>query len=261
MFTTPAVNVHFNGRKSMNTNGAVFYAGPSNLDGAPIIGVITGLDSASKNIKTRDMLQTFILLRDTAPHLAIKNGADVSICGDCKHRYHAATETTSEKKRACYVLVHNAPLSVWKCYQRGNYNTLDYSRISDRQLRLGSYGDPAAIPLKIWNKLKKATGIAQHTGYTHQWQSMPEYGALCMASVDSPQEFQAARLLGLRTFRVRHKHEQLLPGEFICPASLEGNHKTTCDHCGLCNGAESKTDRTPVIYAHGAVGINFLPAI
>lgn len=245
----------------MNENGAIFYDGPSQLDGVPIIGIVTGLKKSSKNPKTHWMLQTFILLRDTAPHLAIKNGADVSICGDCKHRYHAATETDPEKKRSCYVLVHNSPLSVWRCYQKGNYGALDYSKIAGKQLRLGSYGDPAAIPLQVWEKLKKATGITQHTGYTHQWESMPEYGTLCMASVDSPQEFKAARLLGLRTFRVRSKTESLLPGEFVCPASEEGHHKTTCDHCGLCNGAESKTDRTPVIYAHGAVGINFLPAI
>jgi hypothetical protein len=241
----------------MNTNGAIFYEGPSNIDGVQIVGVITGLDSASKNSKTRDMLQTFILLRNTAPNIAIKNGEDISICGGCKHRFHAATDTEPERKRACYVIVHQAPLSVWRCYKRGNYGALDYSIIAGRQLRLGSYGDPAAIPLAVWNELKTATGIAAHTGYTHQWQNKPEYGALCMASVDSEKEFDAARLLGLRTFRVRSKTESLLPGEFVCPASEEGHHRTTCDHCGLCNGLESKTDRTPVIFAHGAFAVNF----
>ena len=57
----------------------IIYSGPSELDGAPIIVVAT---FASKNSKTGDMVQVWIMRADIAPHLAKHSGADSSICGD-----------------------------------------------------------------------------------------------------------------------------------------------------------------------------------
>ena len=242
----------------MNENGAIFYDGPSQLDGVPIIGIVTGLKKPSKNIKTDWMLQTWILLRDIAPNIASKNGADISICGTCKHRYIPPSEKKPARKRSCYVIVHQAPLSVWKCYRKGNYSQLNYNDVKGKQLRLGSYGDPAAIPLNVWEKLKKAAEVSSHTGYTHQWKVYPEYGSLCMASVDNAKERNEARSLGLRTFRVRRENQRINKKmEFVCPASEEGSKKTTCEKCGLCNGLESKTNKSPVIIAHGSFAVNF----
>jgi hypothetical protein len=38
-------------------NGAILYRGPSLLDGAPIVAIVTGLASTSANAKTGAMLQ------------------------------------------------------------------------------------------------------------------------------------------------------------------------------------------------------------
>ena len=66
--------------------GVVLYNGPSLIDGAPIIAIACRITEASENSKTGAMIQTFILRRDIAPHLALKTGADSSVCGDCPLR-------------------------------------------------------------------------------------------------------------------------------------------------------------------------------
>jgi hypothetical protein len=57
------------------------WEGPSELDGAPIMLLLTGLAKSSKNAKTGDLLQTWILRSDVAPHVAVKTGQDSSVCG------------------------------------------------------------------------------------------------------------------------------------------------------------------------------------
>jgi len=66
-------------------NGVIVYEGPSELDGEPIVVIVTGLRK-SDNTKTGDMLQLWILLQNKLPCDAAKQGLDSSICGDCKHR-------------------------------------------------------------------------------------------------------------------------------------------------------------------------------
>jgi hypothetical protein len=92
-------------------NGLVLYRGPSQLDGAPIIVVATGIAGASRNAKTGDLIQTWILREDISPTEAVKTGADASICGTCPHR-----GTISEGKnigRSCYVTSGNHIIAVF----------------------------------------------------------------------------------------------------------------------------------------------------
>ena len=86
-------------------NGAVIFRGPSRINGAEIVVIVTGLERASDNVKTGDMLQTWILLEDTAPHVAVKQGLDVGICGGCPHRGKLNRETGLWEDRTCYVTV------------------------------------------------------------------------------------------------------------------------------------------------------------
>ena len=68
-------------------NGYILYEGQSMIDGVDIVVIATGFDKASGNSKTGgDMIQTFILVKDTDPREANKLGLDYSICGDCKLR-------------------------------------------------------------------------------------------------------------------------------------------------------------------------------
>jgi hypothetical protein len=45
----------------MTPNSVIFYRGPSQLTGDPIVAVLTGLVTRSSNAKTGPMLQTWIL--------------------------------------------------------------------------------------------------------------------------------------------------------------------------------------------------------
>lgn len=232
---------------------AVIYRGPSMLDGKPIIVIASGLGAASKNSKTGNLVQTWILAANIEPHKAIHTGEDSSVCGSCKHRGYI-DDTGKNKERSCYVIEHQAPLSVYRAEQRGNIpeikpSTLD---LTGRIVRLGSYGDPAAVPVTVWNEL--ISTAAGHTGYTHQWrglQGLGMYGALLMASVDNLLEQKEAVANGWRTFRVRTSLETSAVREVTCPASKEAGQKLTCETCKACNGNYTNRKGNISIFAHG----------
>lgn len=235
-------------------NGVIMYQGPSIIDGAPIVVIATGLRGKSRNAKTGDMVQTFILRADVDPQDATHSGADASICGDCPHR--GRIEGGRNVGRSCYVTVWQAPKAIWQAFQRGIYPTAAPEEIAalfaGRMVRLGAYGDPGAVPVTVWQSaLAQASGW---TGYTHQWRTAPRaLASLCMASVETDAQARAARLQGWRTFRVRAEGQPLAPKlEFICPASDEAGKKTDCATCRACMGTAGKAKASPVIVAHGA---------
>lgn len=235
---------------------AVIYRGPSMLDGAPIVVVATGLAKASGNTKTGDLIQTWIIREDVSPVDAIHSGDDASVCGACPHR--GTIVDGRNKGRSCYVTVHNAPLSVWKAYHRGIYPSVPPEALAalfkGRRVRLGSYGDPAAVPFWVWSE---ALSEADHwTGYTHQWRSCPpEFGRYVMASCDTPDDYIQAKAMGYRTFRVRLPDEALNKREVVCPASKEAGYKTTCALCVACGGTGAKAKADIAIIAHGSAAI------
>lgn len=224
------------------------------LDGAPIVAIAVGLAKASSNRKTGGMLQTYILRSDVDPVRAIKQLKDSSICGDCVHR------GSQGKGRTCYVQVGQGPLGVYRAFKRGRYPEIPNSEIKTladagmgRLVRLGTYGDPAAVPAGIWRSI--LFGAKGHTGYTHQWKRAPDLKGLCMASVDSEIQALWARSLGWRTFRVAlPHHDARIAGEAICPASAEAGRKLTCERCLACGGADGRKGSI-VIAAHGGTAV------
>jgi hypothetical protein len=243
---------------SKTPNGAVIYTGPSRIDGAPIVVIVTGLSKASSNTKTDDMVQSWILRADMSPLDALRTKQDKSICGGCPHRPQSVgfkkvkgLLVATWFKRSCYVNVAQAPMAVWNAYKRGSYPTLSNNALSmataGRLVRLGSYGDPAAAPLSVWQAYTaQASGW---TGYTHQWKSerLRDVAALCQASVDSAEEAARARSLGLGYFRVAPIGSERLAGEEGCPASKELGNVASCATCKKCDGS----GRAVVIDAHG----------
>lgn len=235
-------------RTSKPTNaskGVIVYRGPSILPGyewAPIVAVLT---HETSNRKTGDMSQLWILHDGPlSPVEAVATGADAAVCGDCPHR-----GTT------CYVNVGQAPRAVWSGVQRGIYPDATPENlprvIAGRPVRLGAYGDPGALPLSV------IQSVTQHapawTGYTHQWRTRPDLKAYAMASVDNEWEAFDAQVQGWRTFRVALPGADMLPREFVCPASDEGGNTRQCVTCRACNGnpKASATQASPVIVIHG----------
>lgn len=238
--------------------GFVFYDGPSMLDGAPIVGIAI---LRSDNSKTGDMVQTYILRADQHPLDAIASGEDASICGDCMHRGDIATG----RKRTCYVNVGQSVASIFGAWTRGAYplvSPADGARmLADRVIRIGSYGDPAAIPAAHWRAL--IAHAAGHTGYSHQWRQAHAQALrdIVMASADSPRDRDIARAMGWRTFTVRTADQPLAAREIACPASPEGGNRRQCITCKACDGAGDNAARASVsIVVHGAMARHFVGA-
>jgi hypothetical protein len=223
----------------MNPNGRLLYLGPSMLDGAPIVAIATGFAAGSGNSKTGHMVQTWILRQDTPPHLAYKGPEGASVCGNCPHRIN----------QTCYVSWWQGPRSVWECWRHGaGYPPATPADFDNVDLRIGSAGDPAAVPVDVW--LQLLPRVRSHTGYTHQWRSprFASFMTFLQASCDKPEDHAAAKAAGWRTFTVLPVGAPDLPGTVHCAASAERGNKTTCQKCGLCNGRSADV----VITAHGS---------
>lgn len=225
--------------------GYVLWEGPSELDRiTPIVAIAT---SESDNTKTGPMWQVWILRQDVHPMQARTiASADEAICGDCKHRpAHLGT---------CYVNLAWAPAAVWRAYKDGKY-TSGMPITWGASVRLGAYGDPAAMPVSVLRRI--ITGARGWTGYTHQWRTCaPGLREYLMASVDTPREAAEAQAAGWRTFRVRTPDEHLGESEITCPASAEAGHRTTCAQCLLCMGTTQPAKHI-AIQVHGQTQIPF----
>ena len=233
---------------TMKKDGIILWQGKSLIDNQRIVCIATGLSIKSANTKTGSMIQTWIIRRDIDPMLARRLGEDKSVCGNCKHR----------EQSTCYVNLCHGPINIFKAFHDGKYShfqTEDIELFKNRSLRIGSYGDPAAVPFEIWNYL--SPHVKNFNGYTHQWKTCDQrLKHFCMASVDSIKgyynEYGEAKKRGWRTFRIRTADDdKIMEDEFICPASKEGGQKTVCEKCGACGGLSSTSRKNPVIILHG----------
>ena len=211
---------------------AILYNGPSLLDGEPIVMIAT---YSNRNTKTGRVVQTYILRSDINPLEASKTGADFSICGNCPMRGEVTTDPNRKiaKGRKCYVNLGQGVLIVFKSFLRGVYqegNPRDMGR--GRFVRVGTYGDPAAVPQRVWELLlSDADGF---TAYTHQKPWRPE---IAMQSADSHAEAVMHWKENRRTFRVIADLGELdKANETICPASKEAGRRVQCAECRLCAG-------------------------
>lgn len=251
--------------KTIKPRSSIIYNGPSLIDGSPIVVVAI---VKSGNVKTGDMIQTHIIRADMDPMLASKTGADQAICGNCKHRgtAHDNPAKKTAENRSCYVNLGQGPNQVFKAFVKGNYPQATPEQTQaigrSRMVRLGTYGDPAAVPQTVWDNLLMHS--AGHTGYTHQHDSNQSSAyTLAMYSADTPDEALKARSKGYRTFRVipvkqwhAHGKTTLMRNEILCPASKEAGYKSTCNTCKLCSGSTIKA-KSIAIVAHGATAKHF----
>ena len=224
-------------------NGIELYNGPSVLDGSPIIAILI---FKSMNAKTGDMMQLHIIRADMAPLEASKRKLDAAICGTCPHRHSVYG--------GCYVNIGQGPTVVYKTWKLGKYpayTSKHDSRISARKVRLGAYGDPAAVPYHV---LKHLTDTALgFTGYTHQLKHKnfdPRVLEFCQVSTDTGKQTEQAHKLKRGTFRVVTDKTQALPFESECMADSKG---LECRDCMKCDGTSNI-----FILVHGSRKNSFL---
>ena len=223
---------------------AIIYNGPSLLDDKPIVVIAT---YSNRNTKTGHVVQTYILRSDINPLEASKTGEDYSICGDCTMRGEVTTDPNRKqaKGRRCYVNLGQGVLIVWKAYKRGVYpmaqiikgNGFTINNIKDvgrgRFVRVGTYGDPAAVPPKVWEDL--LAECQTFTAYSHQSGWRPD---IAMQSADNRTQAVAHWKAGRRTFRVIADLGDLdKANEALCPASKEAGRRVQCTACKLCKGS------------------------
>ena len=230
-------------------NKAILYEGPSLIDGQPIVAIATYSD---KNTKTGLMVQTYILCQNIDPRDANKTGADFSICGTCPLKGIPTMDPKRKlaEKRKCYVRIDQGSLMVWKAYQNGSYpKTNNISELGrGRMVRLGTYGDPAAVPSYVWNQLlEDAIG---HTAYSHQNDIIPIDKKIFMGSADSLEHAKKFWSDNIRTFRVIQSLDEIQKNEILCPASKEAGRKSTCAKCKLCSGTSSNSKKSIAIVQH-----------
>lgn len=241
--------------------GMIIYRGPSLLDsvasrtgttieaGTPIV-VLATFGGTTTNVKTGNEIQTYIIRADMKPSEAIAGGHDGAICGDCIHR-----SVASGGSGTCYAhhVARRAGNSTYRQYTAGRSQGLDVSPFRGRVLRLGSYGDPAAVPFSAWQPLLDV--VAGWTGYTHQWrvcdQRLRDY---CMASCDNEDDLVAADAAGWRGYVVHpvgtpKPSPVLASGASIVPCP---SPRIKCESCLKCSGTGMGRRGHVSIQAHGA---------
>ena len=215
----------------------VVYRGPSAYHPDTIIRAVLVLRST--NSKTGNMAQLHILPDATPPHTAQQTGEDRAVCGACPLR--------PSINGGCYVVTCQGPLSVWRA-------TLSQpvagagevaGALLGRTLRLGAYGDPAALPPYVVAWLAGYVN-GRVTGYTHGWRARPDLRRYCMASVDAPDDRDEAHAAGWRTFRTHRPGGILDTDEIQCPSE-----RVSCAECLLCRGTTIGA-RSISIEVHGS---------
>jgi hypothetical protein len=193
--------------------GAIIYSGPSRIDGAPIVAIAVW---DSSNRKTGRMLQTYILRSDIDPRDANKYGEDYSICGTCDLKGDPTFDPDLKLAtgRKCYVVLGQGPTTVFKTFKRGGYP--DYTDPVLRRslgfkamVRIGTYGDGAAVPNGVWDDL--LNGAAGHTAYSHNGGDPRRY----MVSADSLGKAEDAWRSKYRTFRIVKDRHEIIKGQEI----------------------------------------------
>jgi hypothetical protein len=237
----------------------IIYEGPSEIDGKNIVAIMTGLTNSSKNSKTGNMPQVWIMCADIHPTEALRTGQDVTVCGNCPHRpMIQGDKALTKSSRSCYVNVMGIN-AVYKKYKNNEYPVADIQTLAQqlrgRKVRLGAYGEPSLIPLNVLDEL---LAHCESTGYTHRWrQCDTKYSKYLMASCDHSIDVLLATEMGYRTFFVQNigdfqdiKRQVNDTKLAICPASKEMGKKTQCHDCMVCSGTRTGLKSHVTIMIH-----------
>jgi hypothetical protein len=247
-------------KKKLPRIGFILYEGPSELGGGDIICIVT---LKSSNRKTGNMAQVWILPKGVTPDKAVRKVMNFSACGTCALQGKWDKDKKQVVNRVCYVNLGQAPRSIYRSYKRGRYPVYDRQRdevfLSKRDIRLGAYGDPAALPLNLVTYL--ATVGTGWTGYSHQlfWIDRSRADVLAkyvMVSCHTPAQHAESMRRGWRSFLVVPNGKMAPSNAVECP---NYTHGVSCQKCQLCQGT-SKRAKDIYVIAHAKVGSN-LPKV
>lgn len=219
-----------------------------------VIHVIQCKPSANKKLGMYNMvIQTYHFSEEQLTDF--RN--DKANCLDCPYSYNQ----NEGKSGGCYVHKGYQGLGIRAMVKRlskmsipdfnqEHFNSfIAYASSYNIELtRLGAYGEPALLPLRVVGKLTRIS--KGYTGYTHQW-GKPEvkgYSKYLMASTHSRFETSAANSLGFRAFQSAETKDSKMA---VCPASKEfTGKKKTCVECAACNGTQNGRKNNLFIQKH-----------
>lgn len=209
--------------------------------GAPIVVLASKAKSPDKaNGKTGDMWQMYILLADVLPTEGKAQGLDASVCGDCIHR--------KVNGNTCYTYgtVLAGANGMWRQWKAGKAQPFTADMVAGSTVRLGAYGDPAAVPYEVWQPILAASN--GWTAYTHQWETADaRFTAVAQASCDSLSEQKIATARGWRTYTVMPVGTERVAGAVPCPSP-----RIACADCLKCSGTGLGRKGNVWIAAHGS---------
>lgn len=258
-------------------NSYCFYDGVSQLDRrSPIIAVMSNCqyNPEDYNIKTGDMLQTYIIMRNVHPQHAIDFMLDDCICGKCVHK-RDGRYTLSMASASQYVLAMSISARVLLQYgnhsRRARYQLyLALLLLLYKLLLASQHAWVHTVTLQLCRSLYGVTYyvIALAIVVTHQWRSKiaAPFKGILQASCDNYTDQYDAEQAGWGTFTVLPEHDYVnrrhvaySKGMKQCPSDPFINEMrayrnmlpmhTTCVGCPAslqCDG-----DSHVVIRAHG----------
>lgn len=227
-------------------NSFLLYSGPA---ARPYRGDVTVVVFLSEsNPKTGPCIAVAILPgdgRDAAQARA--RGEDLSACGSCTLRSLA-----SGGKGGCYVsgpALMGYAGSASAAWRRADPFAMPEAP-AGLPMRLGAYGDPAAVPSEVLARLESwHDGMAW--GYTHGWRhsAAQHLRASCMASCETNADTIEARAKGWRVYQI----VSAAPGavEASGLAECESAQGVACSDCGACAGDAARADAGRAIVVHG----------
>ncbi len=236
-------------RTASTPPAAFVWQGPSAFTGRHIEVLVQCLRRPSTNEKTGAMIQVSIVQAGQNPSLLRGTPREADVCGNCR----------GQKRLDGWCYEDWQPWLIGQQRHRAERIQLATAAelLRGRAVRIGAYGDPAAVPLNVWAQL---LGHARSwTGYTHAWRTCdPRFGQYLMASVESEPDAAKAASRGWRTFRIRPSlSDAPLRREIVCPNETRA---VTCERCCLCSGQARPNARSIVISVHGPRAARFAEA-
>jgi hypothetical protein len=209
--------------------------------------VITGFKAKSVNRKTGEMIQTYLLDKETLTTEPKVFGAKCAGCPMVSKCY--VSNDKMSVRRTVKKLLNGEACSY-------KFSTLDevLPLLRGERVRLGTYGDPSALPLHDLQKICKTSD--GWTGYTHFFREIDsDYSLYLMASVESLEGELLAHSLGYLTFRVLLKEDENLE---VTKKSIQclnvENDKTLvslqCVDCLICSGTKGRGKKSVYIEEH-----------